>query len=212
MPIRYRFLLPAAALVALGLVTATLATKAFSRVMQRQLPVAHLAHIDPIRREVELTAAQAMQTAALIAGSPPVLAACQVALAGHPDDEADPQVQQARQQLRGDLAPLVTAAEAVRGPGSLRIHLHLPNNRSFLRQWQSGQALREGCWVDISDDLSSFRHTVAEVNRTGRPVGGSSWGGGGSPSGGWCRCGVRKGDSWARWRCCAPWGRCSGHT
>ncbi len=180
MQIRYKFLIPAAvALVVLGLATAGLATMAFSRVMRHRVSDAHEAQIEAIRREVTLSAMQAMELATAMASRPGVIDAYREASRGDRDDPFDPAVQRAREQLRDVLAPALAAYESTVGPEPLRLHFHLPNARSFLRAWREKQALRDGEWIDISDDLASFRRTVVEVNRTGKPTGGIELGRGG---------------------------------
>lgn len=61
----------------------------------------------------------------------------------------------------------------------MQLHFQLPNGRSLVRMWRERQIQRDGAWVDISDDISVFRPTVMEVNRSGRPVTGIEVGRGG---------------------------------
>jgi methyl-accepting chemotaxis protein len=46
---------------------------------------------------------------------------------------------------------------------NIKVHIHTKQNRSFLRNWKPAK---------YGDDLSSFRASVVEVNRTQRPVNG----------------------------------------
>ncbi len=48
-------------------------------------------------------------------------------------------------------------------PDKLKIHYHLPPGVSFLRVWKPQK---------FGDDLRSFRHTVVEVQQTGKPLSG----------------------------------------
>ena len=120
----------------------------------------------------------AMQAAALVSRLPEVEAAYRVALAGNIDDEASPASQEARQMLRRALAPMLAGYAAAVGDKP-KIHYHLPNTRSLVRLWRDKQTRKDGAWVDISDDLTSFRPTVLEVNRTGKPLSGVEVGSGG---------------------------------
>jgi methyl-accepting chemotaxis protein len=55
----------------------------------------------------------------------------------------------------------------------------MPPARSLVRLWRDKQAKRDGKWVDVSDDLSSFRNTVLDINRNGKPISGIEPGRGG---------------------------------
>lgn len=121
----------------------------------------------------------AQAQAAQLAQDPAVVEALTLAHTGDIDDEADPVVQSAREQLRARLAQLLSGYAEVQDGKALRAHVHLPPARSFVRLWRDKQAKRDGQWVDVSDDLSSFRQTVLEVNRTHEPVEGIELGRGG---------------------------------
>ena len=45
--------------------------------------------------------------------------------------------------------------------------------------WREKQTKKDGQWIDISDDISSFRKTVMEVNQAKKPVKGIEPGRGG---------------------------------
>jgi len=120
----------------------------------------------------------AMHAAALVSRLPEVEAAYRVALAGNIDDENSAASQEARQMLRQSLAPMLDGYAAIVGEKP-KIHYHLPNTRSLARLWRDKQTRKDGQWVDISDDLTSFRPTVLEVNRTGKPLSGVEVGSGG---------------------------------
>lgn len=180
MSIRNRFLIPAVVgLLVLGLVTAALASEIFSAVLSREVQRSHDGKIDAIHLETELVATRALELASVLAGLPAVVEAFQQAQRGNIDDEHDETVQAARQELRRRLAPLIRRHRRDTGGQELRAHFHLPNARSFLRVWRAGQTRRGGQWVDASDDLSSFRHTVVEINETGQPSSGIELGRGG---------------------------------
>ncbi len=55
----------------------------------------------------------------------------------------------------------------------------MPPARSLLRIWRKKQAKRKDKWVDITDDLTSFRNTIILVNKQGKPMSGIEIGRGG---------------------------------
>ncbi len=116
----------------------------------------------------ENAALRAQEEAALFSRMPAVIEAFRVARSGNIDDEKDPAAQEARQALRTALKPALAGFKDTFG-GKLQLHFHLPNGRSLVRMWRDKQAKRNGAWVDISDDISSFRQTVLDVNRDGQP-------------------------------------------
>jgi signal transduction histidine kinase/CheY-like chemotaxis protein len=61
----------------------------------------------------------------------------------------------------------------------LQLHFHLPNGFSLVRLWRDKNTMIDGKWVDISDDLRSYRPTVLDVNKTGEPAMGIEPGSGG---------------------------------
>ncbi len=136
------------------------------------------AKANEVTQSVELLAAQALEQAALFSQLPEVQAAYAVALSGSIDDEKDPMAQQARETLRRDLAAHLASFEAVTGR-KFKLHFHLPNGRSLVRLWSKKQIKRDGQDIDVSDDISSFRKTVVDVNRTGQPMKGIEVGRGG---------------------------------
>ena len=123
-------------------------------------------------------ARRAMETAALFARDPRVLEAFDVAHSGNMDDEKDPKAQEAREMLRKTLGPTLAGFKEITG-SKFQLHYHLPNGRSLVRLWRDKQLQRDGVWVDVSDDISAFRSTVVEVNKTGKPVQGIELGRGG---------------------------------
>jgi methyl-accepting chemotaxis protein len=126
------------------------------------------------------TASKVQEHAALFSRLPQVREAYAVAHRGDLDDEADRHGQQAREMLRGTLAPYVEGYVANTGAPNYRIHFHLPSGRSLTRIWREGwQTKRDGQKIDVSDDLTGFRQTVVEVNRDHRPLSGIEVGRGG---------------------------------
>ncbi len=131
-----------------------------------------------VETDIAANAQRAVDSSAIFARLPEVAAAYKIALSGNIDDEKSPQAQEAREKLRRDLAPMLASYEAHAGQ-KMQLHFHLPNGRSLVRLWRDKQARVGGNWVDISDDLSTFRPTVMETNRSGRAVKGIELGSGG---------------------------------
>ncbi|WP_029897808.1 methyl-accepting chemotaxis protein [Desulfohalovibrio reitneri] len=121
----------------------------------------------------------ARDTAAIFSKLPEVIEAYQQATGGDVNDPEDPAAQSAREMLRRSLAPAMAGYASVNQGDKLRLHFHLPSGRSLVRMWRDKQARRGGQWVDISDDISSFRQTVLDVNSRGEPVQGIELGRGG---------------------------------
>ncbi|MCT4535862.1 methyl-accepting chemotaxis protein [Halodesulfovibrio sp.] len=131
-----------------------------------------------IEKNIESVSATAQETAALFANNPEVIKAYKLAHTGDINNPTSPESAQARNMLRSALAPQLTSYKANTGR-KLKLHFHLPNGRSLVRLWRKKQTKKNGTWVDISDDISSFRHTVLDVNRSGAPVSGIELGRGG---------------------------------
>jgi methyl-accepting chemotaxis protein len=130
---------------------------------------AKLAEVDSYLRLVEK---YCLSHAALYSRDSRVLEAYAIAHSGDIDDEADAMAAQARQLLRAAFAPLQQSFAEVTGETSYRLHFHLPTGRSLCRIWRDSQA--------GSDDLSSFRKTVLDINAgTHAPITGVEIGRGG---------------------------------
>ena len=169
MSIKFKILLPTIPLVLLiGCVGFFLLTGRFGelRTSFAEMLVGNAAKT--LEQNTEEAAIRAQEEAALFSRMPAVIRAFTLAHQGSIDDEADPVVQEARQALRADLGPALGGYEEALGE-KLRLHFHLPNGRSLVRLWRDKQSKRNGKWLDVSDDISSFRKTVLDVNRDGRP-------------------------------------------
>ncbi|RQD55532.1 MAG: HAMP domain-containing protein [Desulfonatronovibrio sp. MSAO_Bac4] len=133
---------------------------------------------DEIDSAMSLAFREAESVSALFSRLPAVAEAYRVALSGNINDGASPESQRAREMLRANLSDMLDSFEAVRGE-PLMLHFHLPNGRSLVRLWREKNFIRDGQWVDESDDISEFRQTVMQVNRSGRAVEGLEIGRGG---------------------------------
>lgn len=121
-------------------------------------------------RNIDEVAEHAVETAALFSRYPDVINAFNLAHSGNMDDEYDSSVQRARELLRRNLTPFLEGFSSVKSGQKMKLHFHLPNGRSLVRMWQEKQIEHHGKWEDRSDDLSEFRDTVVEVNRSKKPV------------------------------------------
>ena len=137
-----------------------------------------LSKVAELEAAMDMAAMKAQELTALFTSLDPVQRAYRIALSGNIDDEADPMLQQARQMLRNELLRTLQGYETVMGE-RLKMHFHLPNGRSLVRLWRDHNFRRDGEWIDISDDISTFRQTVMEANRERRMVQGLEVGRGG---------------------------------
>lgn len=135
--------------------------------------------IATIHEDLNQISEKALSQAALMGSFPEVIDAYKEALSGNIDDEADATVQKARESLRAAVKFSREKYVSDVGKDNFKLHYHLPNYRSFLRTWRDKQIKREGVWYDVSDDLSSFRESVIEVNNTQKPKLGIETGSGG---------------------------------
>lgn len=149
----------------------TLKTEMVSQPMENSMAV--------LLRSVDFTAQQVLEKSALFSRLPQVIQAFELAHSGDINDPLDPQAQAARQLLRQELKNAMDGYEALTGSGKMKLHFHLPNGRSLVRMWRKQQIKLNGKWEDRSDDISDFRHTVLDVNATGKPVKGIELGRGG---------------------------------
>lgn len=139
------------------------------------------AKIKEINGNIERIAQKALEQASILASTPGVVDAYQLAYRGDIHAEADPDLQTAREQLRLLFSPVIENYKKTTGKKELKLHFHLPSNRSLVRLWREGwQTKRNGEKVDISDDLSGFRKTVTQISQgSHNPVSGIEIGRGG---------------------------------
>jgi methyl-accepting chemotaxis protein len=127
---------------------------------------------------IENTSENALRQASLFTQDTRVIDAFELAYQGNINNESDPNVQQARELLRLELAEIITGYQNIM-ESKFKLHFHLANGRSLVRMWQDKQTKKNGVWVDISDDLTSFRQTVLDVNNSGKSIQGVELGRGG---------------------------------
>lgn len=119
-----------------------------------------------IYSSINVLGKSALRQASLFSELPEIQDVYYLALSGDINDENDIVMQQARQKLRLVMAPYVDGLTKQTGAKEFKIHFHTTSGRSLARLWRKGwQAKRDGKKVDISDDLTSFRQTVVEINK-----------------------------------------------
>jgi len=123
-----------------------------------------------VESSLESVSHMALEEASLFSEVPDVTDAYEEALSGNINDENDPAAQRARERIRKILAGNLAGFSDTMGGRKFQLHFHLPNGRSLVRLWREKQVTRNGMNLDVSDDISSFRPTVVDVNRTGKPV------------------------------------------
>ena len=179
MTIRKQIALPLCAIALLLLVGGYVGVKQLLDSLERSFTQTTLnSKVEDAQQSIAKMSSNALQQAALFSRMPSVVEAYKVAALGDMNDENDPKLQEAREMLRASLADVLKGYKENVG-SSFRVHFHLPTARSLARMWRDKQARRDGQWVDVSDDLSSFRRSVIDVNASRRPVKGIEPGRGG---------------------------------
>ena len=180
MTLKKKIFFPAlAAIVVLGGLGYAVMQRALSKLETDLLQQVVSEKQDELAAMLTLTAEQSKQKAALFTQLPEVLQAFEIAHSGNIQDETDSRGQEAREFLRQALKASMTGYTDVMKGEKLQLHFHLPNGHSLARMWREKQTMRDGIWQDISDDISGFRQTVLDVNRSGQPVTGIEPGSGG---------------------------------
>lgn len=178
MKIRAKFILPIVGLViicSIGAIVAINGTVQDLGVKQRQklseFASANLIDQAKIRQSaiyssIDQMGKAALSQAALFSEVPDIQDVYEVAHSGNINDENDIMMQQARQKLRIVMSAYIDGYKRETGAKEFKIHFHMPSGRSLARLWrQNWQTKRDGKKVDISDDLTSFRKTVVEINQ-----------------------------------------------
>jgi len=131
-----------------------------------------------IAKEIEIGSQKAVSETSVFVSLPTTIQAYEIALSGNVDDPRSPESQAARDFLRKEFAPMLDSYSNLMGK-KLELHFHLPNGRSLVRLWRDYNTRVDGEWIDISDDISSFRPTVVNTNMTGEVSKGLEPGSGG---------------------------------
>ena len=179
MKLKGKFILPQTLIIILlGCLSVFVIVDSFKSLQEMYLSSVVNNAFSSVTTGIDSTTKDAQDIAALFSQRTDVVKAFELAASGNIDDENSAESQQAREMLRKTLSLDLKGYEDL-GTGKLQLHFHLPNGRSLVRLWRKKQAKRNGKWVDISDDISSFRQTVLDANKQGIPVGGIELGRGG---------------------------------
>ncbi|MFH2067296.1 MAG: methyl-accepting chemotaxis protein [Pseudomonadota bacterium] len=178
MKIRSKFIIPVAGLVVLFAIAAVVAmdvtvshlvngqSKSMESFSRQNLAAQAKMRQDSILTGIEQAGKDALKQVAFFSEVPEIQDVYELALSGDINDENDVKMQQARQKLRAVMAPYISGYKQQTGEKEFSIHFHVPSGRSLARLWRDGwQAMRNGKKVDISDDLTSFRKTVVQINQ-----------------------------------------------
>ncbi len=178
MKIRTKFIVPISVLVIIFAVAAVIAMdvtvgrlvsdqeKKLIAFTQDNLAAEAKTRQGAILSSIDQFGAAALKQAALFSEVPEIQEVYELALSGDIDDENDLMMQHARQKLRIVMGAYIDGYTKQTGEKEYRIHFHVPSGRSLARLWRKGwQAKRNGEQVDISDDLTSFRKTVVQINQ-----------------------------------------------
>jgi methyl-accepting chemotaxis protein len=153
-----RFLIPIASVVGVTSILAfAVGGSMLNAQIEEQLTNEASTKIAGIQAAGEALEQRCLSHAALFTGTPEVQKAYAIAHEGNLSDANDPKAQEARELLHAAYSPLAEGyGETVGGP--YKLHFHLPTGRSLLRVWRDSQA--------TSDDISGFRESVVEINRS----------------------------------------------
>ncbi|MCL1875123.1 MAG: methyl-accepting chemotaxis protein [Synergistaceae bacterium] len=164
--------------ICLSLISFVVINYSFVHISEQYIQGVAENHLKLISKNVEANALDAVTQASMFINMPVVAKAYEIALSGNINDQYSPQSQEARELLRKELTPMLDGHMEQTGK-KLQLHFHLPNAFSLVRLWRDKQTRINGEWVDISDNLSSFRPTIMDVISTGKSVMGIELGSGG---------------------------------
>ncbi len=177
MKIRGKFILPVAGLVIVAVIVSIVSfNMTIKSLVDDNNKVSATAALKTVTAEAEAqktnliqsisrTGEEALALSTIFTEIPDVITAYRLSLLGNQNDENDRDMQMAREHLRKTMKPYLTGYKNIMGKG-LKLHFHTRSGRSLARLWRDGwQAKRNGKKVDISDDLTSFRKTVVDINR-----------------------------------------------
>ncbi|MCL2743799.1 MAG: hypothetical protein FWE67_08110, partial [Planctomycetaceae bacterium] len=164
--------------VCLGLISYVVVSSSFSRLRERYVRDVIKNRFQLIIKGIEVSALRSVSESSVFAPLPAVTRAYEIALSGDIDDPYSSKSKEARDLLRKELAPMLDNYNKLTGK-QIELHFHLPNGLSLVRMWRDYNTKVDGEWVDISDDIRSFRPTVIETNRTGNVTMGLEPGSGG---------------------------------
>ncbi|BBO69684.1 methyl-accepting chemotaxis protein [Desulfosarcina alkanivorans] len=152
-----RILLPAiSATVIFSVALFFVAGTTVSRLVERNLDRIARSKVADISISENRIADEMLSQASLFSRAKAVQDAYETAYKGNLSEDDDTQMESARRHLRDHFASIVKGYRETHDGKSLRLHFHVPPTRSLLRLWKTDQ--------HKSDDLSSFRNTVATIS------------------------------------------------
>ena len=168
-----RILLPAAsATIIFTIALFFIAGATVTRMVELNLDRIAQSKVADISVSEKRIANEMLTQAALFSRAKAVQDAYETAYKGNLDADDDPQMELARRQFRDYFSSIQKGYQQTHDGSSLRLHFHVPPARSLLRLWKKGQ--------NKSDDLSSFRNTVATISSgSHKPITGIEIGRGG---------------------------------
>ena len=164
--------------VCLGLISYFVIDSSFVNTREQHVRDVIEDRLQYITNEIETSAQKSVNETSMFVRLPAVIQAYELALSGDIDDPYSPESQAAREMLRTELAVILDSYSDITGE-RLQLHFHLPNGLSLVRLWRDKNTRIDGEWVDISDDLRSYRTTVLDVLDSGEPSLGLEPGSGG---------------------------------
>ena len=126
-----------------------------NRFLQKQMEINNL---------IKITEKTNLKIASIFSKNVIVQRAYKIAYKGDISDQDSKYSQQARVYLRKSLKNILHSYKEFNNQ-TLNLHFHLPPATSLVRLWRKKQAKRNGKWIDISDNLTSFRHTIKYINK-----------------------------------------------
>ena len=176
MKIRGKFILPIAGLVIVAVLIAIASVNltvrrlveennsASSQAAMATLESAAVAQKTKLISDISRVGKKALAISTVFTEIPDVITAYRLSLLGDQNNEFDHDMQMARDHLRKTMKPYLAGYKEIMGK-PLKLHFHTRSGRSLVRLWRNGwQAKRDGKKIDISDDLTSFRKTVVDIN------------------------------------------------
>ena len=164
--------------VCLGLISYLVIASSFVRLREQHVRDVIENRLQYIANEIQARARKSVHETSVFVNLPAVSKAYEIALSGDIHDPYSPESQAARELLREELATMLDSYSEMTGE-KLQLHFHLPNGHSLVRLWRDKNTRIDGEWVDISDDLRSYRPTVLDVHKSGKPALGLEPGSGG---------------------------------
>ena len=168
----------AVVVVCLGLTSFIIVNSSFIKMRDRYVRDVVEYRVGSVIKGIETSAQESVNQVSVFVNLPVVIRAYEIAHSGDIHDVNSPQSRAARELLRKELALMLDSYNDATGH-KLQLHFHLPSGLSLARLWRDKNAKVNGEWVDISDDISSYRPTVMEVNKSGKTAIGLEPGSGG---------------------------------